>query len=78
MINNTITKHPQEKRIPHLTPELMFETLAFPQVVRILYSVREGADDIHSGWQMHPFPNVCVVKDLVTNSKRKDKFETER
>ena len=76
MLNNTITKHPYEKRNPLTSAELLSDIRALPQIACIIYCVREGADDIHIKLKTLPIPIVHVVKDLISNSKLKDKFET--
>ena len=76
VINNTITKHPYEKRNTLTTAELLSEIRALPQIAGIIYLVREGADDIHNELKTLPIPSVHVIKDLISNSKRKINFKT--
>ena len=76
MISNKITKHPYEKRNLLTTAELLSEIRALQQINGIIYRLCECADDIHYELKTLLIPIVHVVKDLVSNSKRKDKFET--
>ena len=78
VIKNTFTKHPHEKRIPFTTAEVLSKKRAFPHFVSKNSCVRETADDIHSEVGTLPVLKVHVVKDLISNSKRKDKLEIGR
>ena len=77
VINNTITKHPYEKRTSRTTAELLSEIPALLQIVGIIYCVHEGAGDIQSELKTLPIVIVHVVKDLFSHSKGKEEFETE-
>ena len=79
MINNTITEHPYEKRVPLTTAELLSEARGLPQICGISHCVlREGADDIDSVLETLQIPIVHIVKEKISISKRKAKFELER
>ena len=72
---NTIAKHPYEKRNALTTDKLLPEIRAFTQTVVIVYCVREGAADFHNGLKMLRFPIRHVVKNLDSTSTRKDIFQ---
>ena len=71
-----ITKYPYEERYPLITAELLSKIRALPQIAGIIYCVREGAVETHNEMKTLSTLIVHVVKDLTSNSKQKDKFET--
>ena len=76
VINNTTTKQPYDKRNPLATAELLSEIRTLSKKAGKNYYVREGADELHNELKTIPIPIVHVVKDVISVSKRKDKFET--
>ena len=56
--------------------EFLSEMRALPYFAGIIYCVREVADDIHDELKTVQIRIVQVVKDLRSNWKQKDNFET--
>ena len=72
VINNTITDHPFDPRTHRSSAQLLKEIRALKQIVGVVYCEREGAPGIQSELKTLNIPVVNVVKDLISNRKRKD------
>ena len=72
VVNNTITDHPFDPRTPLSSAQLLKEIWALKQIVGVVYCEREGASGIQSELKTLKIPVVNEVKDLISNSKRKD------
>ena len=76
VINNTITDHPFDPRTPLSSAQLLKEIRALKQIVGVVYCEREGAPGIQSELETLNIPVVNVVKDLISNNKRKESSQT--
>ena len=76
LTNNTITGHPFDHRTPLSSAQLLKKLRALKQTVGVVYSEREGAPAIQSELESLNIPVVNVVKDLISNSKRKHSSQT--
>ena len=76
VINNTTPDHPFDPRTPLSSAQLLKEIRALKQIVDVVYCEREGAPGIQLELKTLHIPVVNVVKDLITNSKRKDSSQT--
>ena len=75
-INNTKTDHPFDPRTPPSSAHLLKEIRALKQILGIVYCEREGAPGIQSELKTLNIAVVNVVKDPISNSKRKDSSQT--
>ena len=76
VINNTITDHPFDPRTPLSSAQLLKKIRALKQIVGVVYCEQEDAPGIQSELKTLNIPVVNVVKDLISNSKRKDSSQT--
>ena len=76
VINNTIPDHPFDPRPPLSSAQLLKKIRALKQIVGVVYCEREGAPGIQSELKTLNTPDVNVVNDLISNSKRKDSSKT--
>ena len=74
--NNTITDHPFDPRTPLSSAQLLKEIRALKQIVGVVYCEREGAPGIQLELKTVNIAVVNVVKDLISNSNRKDSSQT--
>ena len=76
VINNTTTDHPFDPRTPLSSAQLLKKIRVLKQIVGVVYCEREGAPGIQSELKTLNIPVVNVVKDLISNNKRKDSSQT--